>query len=90
MRVRLGILHFPHRLGCCPHGHPKYLRISSACAEADRRSGRPGLGHHEYPTSYPLGSVSFMNVIIDPKKNLIAIYPIVLFYLFIDWFLIFI
>ena len=31
-----------------------------------------------------------MNVIIDPKKNIIAIYPIFLFYLFIDWFLIFI
>ena len=36
------------------------------------------------------GSISFMNVIIDPKKNIIAIYPIFLFYLFIDWFLIFI
>ena len=37
-----------------------------------------------------IGSISFMNVIIDPKKNLIAIYPIFLFYLFIAWFLIFI
>lgn len=42
-------------------------------------------------TSFPTsGSISFMNVIIDPKKNIIAIYPIFLFYLFIDWFLIFI
>jgi hypothetical protein len=37
-----------------------------------------------------LGSISFMNVIIEPEKNVIAIYPIFLFYLFIDWFLIFI
>jgi len=42
-----------------------------------------------FPSLYS-GSVSFMNVIIDPKKNVIAIYPIFLFYLFIDWFLIFI
>ena len=39
---------------------------------------------------FTVGSISFMNVIIDPKKNVIAIYPIFLFYLFIDWFLIFI
>ncbi len=31
-----------------------------------------------------------MNVIIEPEKNIIAIYPIFLFYMFIDWFLIFI
>jgi hypothetical protein len=37
-----------------------------------------------------LGSISFMNVLIDENKNVIAIYPIFLFYLFIAWFVIFI
>jgi hypothetical protein len=37
-----------------------------------------------------LGSISFMNVIIEEDKNIIAIYPIFLFYLFIAWFVIFI
>lgn len=36
------------------------------------------------------GSISFMNVIIEEDKNVIAIYPIFLFYLFIAWFVIFI
>lgn len=37
-----------------------------------------------------LGSISFMNVIIEEQKKIIAIYPIFLFYLFIDWFILFI
>jgi protein YIPF6 len=41
-------------------------------------------------SSPQIGSISFMNVIIDEDKNIIAIYPIFLFYLFIAWFVIFI
>ena len=31
-----------------------------------------------------------MNVMIDEDKNYIATYPIFIFYLFIDWFILFI
>jgi hypothetical protein len=37
-----------------------------------------------------LGSISFMNVMIEDNKKYIATYPIFLFYLFIDWFTLFI
>lgn len=37
-----------------------------------------------------LGSISFMNVMIEDEKKYIATYPIFLFYLFIDWFTLFI
>lgn len=37
-----------------------------------------------------LGSISFMNVLIEDEKKYIATYPIFLFYLFIDWFTLFI
>ena len=33
-----------------------------------------------------IGSISFMNVLIEDNKKYIATYPIFLFYLFIDWF----
>lgn len=36
------------------------------------------------------GSISFMNVLIEDDKKFIATYPIFLFYLFIDWFTLFI
>lgn len=37
-----------------------------------------------------IGSISFMNVLIEDNKKYIATYPIFLFYLFIDWFTLFI
>jgi hypothetical protein len=37
-----------------------------------------------------IGSISFMNVLIDDSKKYIATFPIFLFYLFIDWFTLFI
>jgi hypothetical protein len=37
-----------------------------------------------------LGSLSFMNVLIEENKKIIAIYPIFIFYLFIGWFVLFI
>jgi hypothetical protein len=37
-----------------------------------------------------LGSISFMNVLIEENKKYIATFPIFLFYLFIDWFTLFI
>ena len=39
---------------------------------------------------YNIGSISFMNVLIEDDKKYIATYPIFLFYLFIDWFTLFI
>lgn len=39
---------------------------------------------------FMLGSISFMNVLIDDEKKYIATFPIFLFYLFIDWFTLFI
>ena len=37
-----------------------------------------------------IGSISFMNVMIEEDKNYIATYPVFMFYLFIDWFTLFI
>lgn len=39
---------------------------------------------------YDVGSISFMNVMIEEEKKYIATYPIFMFYLFIDWFILFI
>jgi hypothetical protein len=33
-----------------------------------------------------LSSVAFMSSIIEEKRKLLAVYPVVLFYLFLSWF----
>lgn len=89
MRVRAGILHLPHRAGCyrcllpeAGGNHALPSKIGDSCGDF-------GLVDPGYAPSNA-GSISFMNVIIEEDKNVIAIYPIFLFYLFIAWFVIFI
>jgi hypothetical protein len=34
-----------------------------------------------------LASIGFMSQLVEPKKKLLAAYPIFLFYLFLSWFI---
>lgn len=89
VRVRAGILRVSDRPGSGFGGAAKDLLDKLHLPEADNRSAGPRVVGNGY-NPLDSGSISFMNVIIEPEKNIIAIYPIFLFYMFIDWFLIFI
>jgi hypothetical protein len=89
MRVRTGILHLPYRSGRYRRLLPQTGGNHDLPAEIGDCCSNFGLVHAGYSLSN-VGSISFMNVIIEEDKNVIAIYPIFLFYLFIAWFVIFI
>lgn len=89
MRVCLGLLRFSNSFRGSNSSNFKNVFNQLHSAEANNRSSGSHLGFTRY-LSFESGSISFMNVIIEEDKNVIAIYPIFLFYMFIDWFLIFI
>lgn len=89
VRVRAGVLRVPDRAGRRGHLPAEDVRDQRAGAEDSDFGSGAALVDLQY-AKFKLGSISFMNVLIEDDKKYIATYPIFLFYLFIDWFTLFI
>ena len=87
--LRFGLLFVSDCAGCSDSDLAEGVHFAFYIFEANNSWLGIGMVGNGYLCEY-LGSISFMNVIIHDDKNIIATYPIFLFYLFIDWFVIFI
>lgn len=89
MRLCFGILRIPNSPGC-PYNIYFETNFNHCTDFEDRNCGIcVSVGNFKY-NKMNIGSISFMNVIIEDDKKYIATYPIFMFYLFIDWFVLFI
>ena len=78
-----GILSLPHQCGFLQYD--VYLVLDPIYFQAGHRGRQFPLGYLVYFIDY-LASIAFVGEMIPQKKRKLALYPIIIFYLFLSWF----